>query len=176
MNFCSQCGQGNQDDATFCVQCGAPLAATGQAGGEAPPAEPGAVATQGQEVGGITPPVTPGGVAAPVQPPPGAPYQPPPGQPYYPPPVPRGLPTDGFAIASLVLAIFSFMGCPFVAAILGLIFGYMSLSHIEESNGTLGGEPLAKAGIIISWIHIGLALFVGVLILILVLVGVITTS
>lgn len=155
MNFCRQCGQGNQDEAAFCVQCGAPLGA-GAAGVELPPAAP---------PGPLKPGV------------PGPPGPPPAGQPFYPPPVvPRAAPTDGFAIASLALSIFSFVGCPFVAAILGLIFGYISLSHIEESNGALGGEPLARAGVIISWIHIGLVLLTGVLILILVLIGVFATN
>jgi hypothetical protein len=79
------------------------------------------------------------------------------------------------AIASLVLSISSFIFCPFFAAILGLIFGYLSLGQIAESRGALGGEPLARAGIIIGWIHIGLVILAAVLILILVLVGVIAT-
>lgn len=171
MRFCDRCGQGNQDEAQFCVQCGAPLV-TGTAGEAPSGAAPGGVAGGGTERPAATPPATP--APGPYQP--GAQATAPQGQPFYPPPVPRALPTDGLAIASLALSIFAFIGCPFVAAILGLIFGYISLSHIEDSNGTLGGEPLAKAGIIISWIHIGLALLAGVLILILVLVGVIAAN
>lgn len=170
MNFCNQCGQGNQEEAAFCVQCGAPLAA-GAAGAEPPGATP--------KSGGAG--AGPGDAVSPAPPPvpslPGVPGPPSAAQPFYPPPpVPRGVPTDGFAVASLALSILSFAGCPFVAAILGLIFGYISLSHIAESKGALGGEPLAKAGIIISWIHIGLVLLAGILILILVLVGVIATN
>jgi len=158
MRFCEKCGEGNDDGARFCIQCGAGLPA-------GPPAEGvGDASPPGAAPGGTPPPA--GTVPPPVQ-------APAPG--YYPPPVPQAAPTDGFAIASLVLAVFSFMGCPFVAAVLGLVFGYMSLGRIEQSNGALGGEPLAKAGVIISWIHIGLALFTGVLVLILVLTGVILT-
>ncbi len=101
MRFCNECGQGNPDDAAFCVQCGTTL--TGQQGGpdtgEAPPegtagvpapppvgAEP---ESAGTEPGTPSPPVgeeggeAAGGEGGPA-PPPGVPSGPPP-----PPGVPR---------------------------------------------------------------------------------------
>jgi len=79
------------------------------------------------------------------------------------------------AVASLVLSIFSFVSfffcLPVVPAVLGLIFGYMSLTKIEESRGAVGGSELARAGIIIGWINIGLTVLVGIFILVMVLVA-----
>jgi len=190
MEFCSECGQGNRDDSAFCIQCGTPLK-------QQPPGEqPGTTPESGQtpESAGQAPqpqgepmPQPPGPQGAepagppPAGPPPQAPMQPftpgaqaPPG--YAPPPMMRVVPTDGLAIASLVLSISSFIFCPFFAAILGLVFGYISLNHIAEQKGALGGEPLARAGIIIGWVHLGLVILAGILLLILVVVGVVKTS
>jgi len=75
------------------------------------------------------------------------------------------------AVASLVLSIASFIVCPVVPAILGLIFGYLSLTKIEESLGALGGSELARAGIIISWINIGITVLVGIFILVVAIVA-----
>jgi hypothetical protein len=77
--------------------------------------------------------------------------------------------TSGFAIASLVLSIAGFAGLALVGPILGVIFGNIALNEIKRSNGTIGGEGLAQAGVIIGWIGIGLAIL-GVLIAVVVLV------
>jgi hypothetical protein len=58
----------------------------------------------------------------------------------------------------------------------GVILGYLSLRNIAESRGALGGDQLAKAGIIIGWIHIGLVVLVGIIILILVVLGIAWSS
>lgn len=172
MKFCNQCGQGNMDDATFCIQCGASLEPEKAEGKAAAP------------LPGVAPPpsaVPPPGTIPPsgaVPPPPGVPLQAPGMRPGVPPGAPGPmrpprpqLPTDGLAVASLVLSIFSFLACPVVAAILGIIFGYMSLTNIEESRGALGGSELARAGIIIGWVHMALAVLIGIFILIMVLIA-----
>lgn len=173
MKYCSKCGQANEDDTLFCMQCGAKLE-EGIPGAQLPPPPPGQTAGPG--------PVVPPGQAAP----PGAqPVAPPQGQAVGQPPqapvpgaaVPgRAQQTDGLAIASLILSVFSFIGCPLFAAILGVIFGYMSLSKIEESRGALGGEELARAGVIIGWVHIGLVVLAAIIILVLVITGVIVSN
>lgn len=158
MKFCSQCGRGNEDDAGFCIQCGTTLP---------PAAEP-------VKPAGAEPARAPGAVPPPsagVQPPPPVGAQPPP---FMPPPyatIVRPAPTDGMAIAALVLSIASFVFCPLVAAVLGIIFGYMSLKNIQESGGAVTGEPIARAGIIVGWIHIGLLLLITVTVLIIVAVA-----
>ena len=188
MKFCSQCGQGNTDDATFCIQCGsslepegAPTTAAAPPAGVIPPTPP---AGAGPPAPGVAPPgVVPPGVVPPgVVPPPqgvtGRPIGTAPGAPYggVPArPIRQQQPTDGMAVASLVLSIFSFVSfffcLPVVPAVLGLIFGYMSLTKIEESRGAVGGSELARAGIIIGWINIGLTVLVGIFILVMVLVA-----
>ena len=67
-------------------------------------------------------------------------------QPYY-----WSPPTNGFAIASLVLGIVG-MG---VGSVLALVFGYVARRQIDDSNGMQGGRGLAIAGIVLGWIGVG---------------------
>lgn len=179
MKFCSQCGQGNTDDATFCIQCGAslepegaPTTAAAPPIGYVPPTPP---AGAEPPAPGVAPPgVAPPGAFPPPQGVTGRPLGTAPGAPYGEVPVRpirQQLPTDGMAVASLVLSISSFIFCPVVMAVLGVIFGYMSLTKIEDSRGAVGGSELARAGIIIGWINIGLTVLVGIFILVMVLVA-----
>jgi len=177
MEFCEQCGQGNVDDASFCVQCGAPLRSANQAtSGEAPqtttspPSAPMPIASQSGE----SPPNPPAGPPGQMPLVTGTPPAPSPLMPASPPAYPQyhaPLPTDGMAVAALVLGVASFFICPLVGAVLAVIFGYMARSNIHNSNGTLGGEGLATAGIILGFIHLGLLLLVVAIILIVVLIA-----
>lgn len=152
MKFCSQCGQGNADDATFCVQCGSNLKAEGApagavTGGAAPPAPPGAAATPptGPPPPAPGPPVVPHAGPAPI----GPPRQ-----------------TDGMAVASLAMGIGSFLVCPLLCAILAIVFGYMARKNIEESGGVLEGDGFAVAGIILGWVNIGVVALVAIIFII----------
>ena len=81
----------------------------------------------------------------------------PPGYPGYPMPGP----TNGFAIASLVLGI---LWIWWVGSILALIFGYVARKQIRERNET--GDGLAIAGIVLGWVGVGvLALFLILLVI-----------
>ncbi|MGQ0774163.1 MAG: DUF4190 domain-containing protein [Pseudonocardiales bacterium] len=78
---------------------------------------------------------------------------PPPSQAYYPgqpSPYPYR-PTNGFAVASLVLGI---IWIYWIGSILALIFGYVARSQIRERGD--GGAGLATAGIVLGWIGIGI--------------------
>ncbi|TCK21646.1 DUF4190 domain-containing protein [Pseudonocardia endophytica] len=96
-------------------------------------------------------------------------YQQPPGQypPYggqYPAPYPYAppyRPTNGMAVASLVLGI---LWIYWIGSILALIFGYLARQQIRERGE--GGDGLAVAGIVLGWIGI------GVIVLILVVFGI----
>jgi hypothetical protein len=55
--------------------------------------------------------------------------------------------TDGYAIASLVLAIAAFG----IGSILAVIFGHLSLRRIRRSGGTLGGHGFAVAGLVLGY-------------------------
>ena len=74
---------------------------------------------------------------------------------YYAPPTPAPV-NNGLAIASLVASILGVTIVPTVGSIIGVILGYVARNQIRESGGAMGGEGLAKAGIIIGWVGIGL--------------------
>lgn len=64
-------------------------------------------------------------------------------------------PTNGYAIASLVLGI---LWIWWIGSVLALIFGYIARKQIMERNE--GGNGLAIAGIVLGWVGVGvLALF-----------------
>lgn len=65
-------------------------------------------------------------------------------------------PNSGLAIGSLVASILGLTALPTIGSIVGLVLGYMARRRIEESMGRLGGDGMARAGIIIGWIGIGL--------------------
>ncbi len=70
--------------------------------------------------------------------------------------------TAPMAIASLVCSIAGIFVCLFVGQILGIIFGHRARTMIRESGGKLEGESLARAGIIVGWVGIGIdVLFVA---------------
>jgi hypothetical protein len=80
--------------------------------------------------------------------------------------------TDGTAIAVLVLSICSVAFitlCPFVLAIVALCLAPGAKRNIAQSGGTITGEGLVKAGVIISWISIGLAALGAAIIIIIVI-------
>ena len=86
------------------------------------------------------------------------PSQPPPYQYQYGPP-PR--PTNGLAIASMVLGI---LWLYWIGSILALVFGYVARSQIRQRNEA--GNGMAIAGIVLGWI--GVATLVVTLIIVVV--------
>jgi hypothetical protein len=63
--------------------------------------------------------------------------------------------TESTAVASLVLGILGFVACPVVCSILAIVFGNQARDRIR-ANPALEGENLAKAGIILGWVGLGL--------------------
>ncbi|MEI8337280.1 MAG: DUF4190 domain-containing protein [Actinomycetes bacterium] len=59
--------------------------------------------------------------------------------------------TNGYAIASLVLSLVGLCG---IGSILAIVFGNMAKKEIAISGE--GGSGLAKAGVIIGWIGLGI--------------------
>ncbi|MFU8771599.1 MAG: DUF4190 domain-containing protein [Anaerolineales bacterium] len=74
--------------------------------------------------------------------------------------------THGLAIASLVLSILGFTFLPVLGSIFGIITGKLALKEIQAAPQMYNGEGLARAGIVIGWIVIGLAIILGILTLI----------
>jgi type II secretory pathway pseudopilin PulG len=60
--------------------------------------------------------------------------------------------TDGKAVASLVLGIFSLTLFSFIAGVPAVILGHMSRSNIRKSMGRLKGDGLALAGLIMGYV------------------------
>ena len=69
---------------------------------------------------------------------------------------PSVLPTNGMAVASMVLGILGLFFLFGIGPLLALIFGYQSKRQIEESGGTQGGSGLAMAGIVTGWVGVGI--------------------
>lgn len=74
----------------------------------------------------------------------------------YIPPHTENRPTNTMAIVSLIAGILGLTAFPFLGSIIAVITGPMAKKEIQQSMGTLGGEGLAKAGIILGWIGIAL--------------------
>jgi hypothetical protein len=72
----------------------------------------------------------------------------------YPPARPHASRTSGLAIAGFV--------CSFFCGLIGLILSIMGRNECKRSGGTIGGEGLALAGIIISCISLALGTLVVV--------------
>lgn len=92
---------------------------------------------------------SPGPPAGPPAPPgpPGQWYGPPPGYPGYGPP----RPTNGMAVASMVLGI---LWIYWIGSVLALVFGYIARNQIQQRGE--GGAGMAMAGIVLGWVGIGI--------------------
>ena len=84
-------------------------------------------------------------------------------------PAPR--PTNGMAVASLVLGLLSWacLGC--LAGIPGIICGHMALAQIRSSGYAEEGRGLAIAGLILGYINLAGLIFGFLIWLLLVMVG-----
>jgi len=186
---CEDCGKEAKPGDAFCRQCGSSLggekapadesvvegvtagkdeesAAVPEEGAAAVPEEgKEAVPAEGEEaesgIGEAAAPV-PEETAAAALVPPAAPVVPPP---QYPPPRPRDVVptrTNGWAIASLVLGILSFMCIPFIGAVLAIVFGIIAKNGIKRSKGELGGSGLATAGLVLGIVNLSFLLIFAV--------------
>ena len=89
-----------------------------------------------------------------------------------PPPVPARAPaapassTSALAVASLIAGIFSWILMPFIAGVVAVICGHMARGEIKRSNGTLEGDGLAIAGLVLGYAMFALTI-VGIAFLLL---------
>jgi hypothetical protein len=74
-----------------------------------------------------------------------------------PPAAPAHVPDSSTALISLIAGILGLTFLPLIGSIVALITGYSARREIQESGGTLGGDGMAQAGIILGWIGVGLA-------------------
>lgn len=81
-------------------------------------------------------------------------------------PVPR---TSSTAIASLVSGILAWIMLPIIGALVAVICGHVARAEIRRMPpGSIEGDGMAVAGLILGWLQLGLALL-GVLLLLTVL-------
>ncbi len=78
--------------------------------------------------------------------------------------------TSGTAIASLVFGVLSWCVLPFIGAILAVILGHSARNEIRRAPpGTIEGDGLALAGLILGWAH--LALFIAAILFVFFFLG-----
>ncbi len=63
-------------------------------------------------------------------------------------------PTSGFAIASLVVGIASFVTLPLLGHVVALVLGYVARHQIRTSGGRISGDGFALTGIILGYLGI----------------------
>ena len=72
------------------------------------------------------------------------------------PPTPIYKRDSSLAIASLVTGLVGWTFLPIIGAIAAVITGHLAKKEIRESNGMLGGDGMALAGLILGYVQIGL--------------------
>ena len=78
--------------------------------------------------------------------------------------------TSGTAIASLSFGVLSWVVLPFIGAILAVVLGHSARKEIGRAPpGTIEGDGMAIAGLILGWAH--LALFLVAILFIFVFLG-----
>jgi hypothetical protein len=65
------------------------------------------------------------------------------------------------AVLSLIFSLLSYCALPVVGAIAGIVCGYLARREIEQTGED--GAGAATAGIVLGWVHIGLAVLLAVL-------------
>lgn len=76
---------------------------------------------------------------------------------------------NALAIASLACAIAGWVFLPVVGQVLGLVFGYSARGQAAETGES--GSALATAGIVLSWVYIGLIVAGMALLTVVVVIG-----
>lgn len=67
------------------------------------------------------------------------------------------VPNSSLAVVSIIAGILGFTLFPLLGSIIALVTGYMARNEIQESIGSIGGDGLATAGIILGWIGVGMS-------------------
>lgn len=67
-------------------------------------------------------------------------------------------PTSSLALTSLIMGIVGWFLLPVVGAIIAVITGHMAKKEIRESQGLLGGDGMATAGLILGYSNVVIGL------------------
>ena len=72
--------------------------------------------------------------------------------------------TSGAAIASMVFGILAWVALPLLGAILAVVLGHVARAEIRRAPpGSIGGDGMAVAGLVLGYVHLALAALVLVL-------------
>lgn len=84
--------------------------------------------------------------------------------------------TSSLAVVSLIFGVLAWVFLPFLGALVAVICGHAARSEIRrEPPGTIEGDGMALAGLILGWIQLALTIIV-IGIIILVVIGAIAFS
>lgn len=72
--------------------------------------------------------------------------------------VPPAIPNSNMALASLVLGILGWTILPTLGAIAAVITGHMAKNEIRDSQGAVGGDGMATAGLILGYANLAITL------------------
>ncbi len=76
---------------------------------------------------------------------------------------PSGGRTNGWAVASLVLGVLSFMCLPLLGGILAIVFALVARSRMREPQGELKGGGAATAGLVLGVVNLAVLLLLAAL-------------
>jgi hypothetical protein len=83
--------------------------------------------------------------------------------------------TNIWAIASLVSGVLGWLGLFGLGGLAAVICGHVAIHQIRASQGKMGGEGLATAGLVLGYLNLALVL-VSLCLLVLVALGVISAA
>jgi hypothetical protein len=66
--------------------------------------------------------------------------------------------TSTMSIVSLISGILGWTLVPTLGAIVAVITGYMAKNEIRSSRGTLSGDGLATAGLVLGWVNLAFSI------------------
>lgn len=70
------------------------------------------------------------------------------------------------AIVSLIAGIVGWTIVPFIGSIVAVITGHLAKKEIRESGGTMSGDGMALAGLILGYTMIGIALLALIVVIV----------
>ena len=72
------------------------------------------------------------------------------------------------AIISLISGICAYIFLPFIGSLAAIILGHLAKKEIRESNGTITGNGMATAGLVLGYIQLALIvlIIIGIILLV----------
>ena len=86
-------------------------------------------------------------------------------------PLPPAQNTSTLAIVSPISGIAAWFLIPFIAAVAAVITGHMAKNEIKKSNGMIGGNGMATAGLVLGYIQLGLGLCLCLVVVVMLVFG-----